>query len=138
MSDAVYGDILSAFPELIKSYTVFNMKARAGGKGYGPRTNIRPVDGIFRRVPGGKLGIQADNRQSNAVASFWCFEEESSKIGQSAYLYMGGEGIYLMTKDNGYIAEAGYVKYLVAIVPGPTDLQVENPTVRTAFNDGFQ
>lgn len=131
----VYGDILSAFPELIQDYTVFDMKAKVGG--YGPRTNLRTVSGIFRKVPGGKLGIEADNRQPNSVASFWCFEDESVKVGQAAYTELP-DGLYLMTKDNGYVVEAGYAKYIVAIVPGPTDRQVEDPVIREKFIDGFE
>lgn len=132
---SAYDDILSAFPELIEEYTVFDMKAKIGG--YESRTNERKVDGIFRKVPGGRLGIEADNRQKNAIGSFYTFEEEGATIGQGAYIDMP-DGIYLMTKDNGYIAEAGYVKYLVGIVPGPTDEQVENPVVQEKFINGFE
>ena len=131
----VYGDILSAFPELIQDYTVFDMKAKVGG--YGPRTNPRTVSGIFRKVPGGKLGIEADNRQPNSVASFWCFEDEAVKVGQAAYMELP-DGLYLMTKDNGYVVEAGYAKYTASIVPGPTDQQVEDPVIRGKFIDGFE
>lgn len=132
----VYGDILSAFPELIQDYVVFDMKARVAG-GYGPRTNPRTVSGVFRKVPGGKLGIEADNRQPNSVASFWCFEDESVKVGQAAYMELP-DGIYLMTKDNGYIVEAGYTKYVASIVPGPTDQQVENTVIKDNFINGFE
>ncbi len=123
----IYGDMLAAFPELVRTYTVFDLPAKAGG-GFGDRRNLRQVDGIFRRVPGGKMGIMGENRTPNDVGSFWTYVDEEVKIGQGAYFEDAGE-LMILTKDNSYAREGGYAKYTAALVPGPTDKQVKNPDV---------
>jgi hypothetical protein len=132
----VYGDTLSAFPELIDSYIVFDMRAMAGG-GYGLRHNDRPVDGIFRRVPGGAMGIMGDNREPNDVASFWVFADEAFKLEQGGFMEVDGT-LYILTKDNNYDKEGGFLKFVASLVPGPTDKQTEDPTVITRAVDGFK
>lgn len=137
MSDgAVYGDILSAFNELMDEYTVFNMQGKPGG-GFTERTNERLVSGILRFVPGGKFGIETGLRTKNQVASFWAYEDEEHVIGQTAYLEHGND-LFLLTKDNGYKREGGFVKYIAAIVPGVTDKQVPNPSVVGKALDGYK
>lgn len=138
MSDgAVYGDILSAFPELIKEYTLFRMTAQAAA-GYNSRTNIRTVYGIFRKVPGGTMAVQGENREPNGVASLYIFSDEEEGIPtQGAYLEVGSV-LYILKKDNNYDAEGGYVKYLANIVPGPTYQQKKDTTVMAKAKDALQ
>jgi hypothetical protein len=132
----IYGDMLAAFPELIKTYTVFEMQARPGG-GYGPRTNKKPVDGIFRKVPGGKMGIMGENREPNEVATFWAYNDEAEKIDEGMYLEEKGR-LYILTKSNDYGREGGFVEFVAAIAPGPTDKQFEDRSVIDRAKDGFQ
>ena len=135
MDGPAYGDMLCTFPELMKEHTVFFMRALAGG-GYGPRENIATVFGVLRFTPGGKMGIQADNRQPNDAATFWCYPDEEEKIRQGMYLEAGKKGIFILTKDNNYESEGGFIRYTVAAVPGPTDKQKPAPPVaQRAVND---
>jgi hypothetical protein len=103
------------------------MDARPGG-GYGERYNLRPIDGIFRRVPGGKMGIQGDNRVENEVGSFWTYEDEADKFAQGTYFEDRGD-ILVLSKDNNYVREGGFVKFTVALVPSVTDKQVSDTSV---------
>lgn len=135
MSGGAYGDVLSAFPELFNDYSVFDMQTTVSG--YGPRTNQRIVSGVFRKVPGGKMGVVSENRQPNAVGSFWCYEDDSSIIGQGAYIEVKGD-IYILTKDNGYIDEAGFSKYIAGKVVGPDGRQKENKAVTEKFLNDFK
>lgn len=131
----VYGDMLASFPELLAEHTVFEMHARAGG-GYGVRMNIRSVVGVFRLTPAGKMGIEADNRQPNEIASFWCYPDDGERIRQGTYLDEGSRGIFLITKDSNYVNEGGFIRFTAAAVPGPTDTQKAAPVVvSNAVND---
>jgi hypothetical protein len=133
---AVYGDMLSLFPELIGDHVVFKMRPMAGG-GFNDRYDEQTVEGIFRPVPGGKMGIMGGNREPNAVASLYVFADCSTLISQGMYLEEDGE-IYVLTKDNGYKTEGGYVKFVASIVPGITDKQVQDATVVEKALNGFQ
>lgn len=136
MSGPVYGDFLASFSELLAEYTVFYMKALAGGT-YGPRENVAKVFGAFRFTPGGKMGVQGDNRQPNEVATFWCYPDEENKIRQGMYIDLGDEGIFILTKDNKYASEGGFLRYTAAAVPGPTDTQRPAPPVAQNAVDDF-
>ena len=131
----VYGDFLAAFPELLAPYTVFYMPPLSGGT-YGPRERIAEVFGAFRFTPGGKMGVQGDNRQPNDVGTFWCYPDEEEKIRQGMYIEVEKKGIFVLTKDNNYKNEGGFLRYTVAVVPGPTDKQKPAPPVaQRAVND---
>jgi hypothetical protein len=136
MAGGVYGDTLSAFPELLADYSIFDMPALPGG-GYGDRYNHRSVTGAFRHVPGGAMGIMGGNREPNDVSSFWVFDDEAVKIGQGSYVEVDGI-LYVLTKDNGYANEGGFVKFMAGIVPGPTDKQTPDPSVIARAVNGFK
>ena len=132
----VYGDMLASFPELLRTFTVFDMAAKAGG-GYEARRNLRTVDGIFRRVPGGKMGIAAENREPNDAATLWIYEDDAARVRQGSYTEIDGD-LYIVSKDNGYIREGGFVRVTLLIVPGPTDEQVSDDTVVDRALNGFK
>ena len=123
---AAYGDVLTAFPELMKVHSIYSMKARAGG-GYDTRMLRATVLGIFRKVPGGKMGIQAENREENSVGTLW-FIDEGQPVAQGMYLADGND-MYILQRDNGYTEEGGFREFQVGISPGITDRQVEDKTV---------
>jgi hypothetical protein len=124
----VYGDMLSAFPELISEHVVFQMEALPGGAGFTPRHGVKTVDGIFRRVPGGKMGIMGENRERNDAATLWVYDDMVDRIPQGSYIEELGE-LYILTKDNNHLREGGFVVFTASVVPGPTDLQVNDGTV---------
>lgn len=133
----IYGDSLSAFPELLGEYRVFTMDALPGG-GFGPRRYMHPhIEGIFRRVPGGKIGIMGENRERNDVATFWAYEDESKRITQGSYIEDNGD-LFILTKDNNYVREGGFVRFDAALVPGPTDMQYGDRVVVQKALNGFQ
>jgi hypothetical protein len=126
----IYDDMLAYFPELVEEYEIFRMKPKAGGTGYGPRTDKVLVDGIVQWIPGGKLGINGETRDPNTVATFWVSIEDDGSIKQGSYIDLGEKGIFILTKDNSYGATGGYVRFVVGIVPGVTDKQVTNTKVK--------
>lgn len=138
MSDgAVYGDMLSAFPELFKEYTLFRMTAQAAG-GFNKRTKIRTVYGVFRRVPGARMGIEADNRTPNSAASLYLYADEVEGVpAQGTYVEVGEE-VFILKKDKNYADEGGYVKFDASLVPGPNGKQAPDTTVIAKAKSAIQ
>jgi len=133
----VYGDILSAFSELVDEYTVFRMSAQAGA-GYNSRTGHIKLYGIFRKVPGAKMSIMGDNRTPNGAGSLYAYAEEAVGV-PSQGMYMEVDNVlYILTKDNNYSQEGGYVRFIANIVPGPTDKQARDTNVLTKARNALQ
>jgi hypothetical protein len=126
--------MLAYFPELLVTHTVFDMDARLGG-GYGPRKNIQKVLGVFQWISGGKLGIEADNREPNDVATFWVREEDVPKVRQGSYLEVLGKGLFLFNHDDEFTFEGGFAVFNLQLVAGPTDRQMPNPRVDLGVRD---
>jgi hypothetical protein len=131
---AVYGDMLSVFPELVRTYQVFTMGARIGG-GYGPRKDEAEVSGIFQWVSGGRMGIVSGNREENDAAAFYVAAGDAAKARQGMYLEVPGEGIFLFNHDDNFEYEGGFVAFDLQLVKGPTDGQYRNPKVDLGVRD---
>jgi hypothetical protein len=132
----VYGDQLAFFPELFVEHEVFDMKARTGG-GYGPRYNKRMVSGVFQWIPGGKMGIEGENREPNEDATFWVRQEalEEKLVRQGSYVEVFDEGIFLFHHDDNFTREGAFVKCDLKLVAGLTDRQVRNTKVDLGVSD---
>jgi hypothetical protein len=132
----VYGDMLAFFPELLIEHELFDMAARAGG-GYGPRTHKRMVAGVFQWIPGGRMGIEGDNRQANEDATFWVGQSEAAEkqVRQGSYLEVPGEGVFLFHHDDNWTREGDFIKCDLKLAAGLTDQQVRNPKVDLGVRD---
>jgi hypothetical protein len=129
----VYGDMLSAFPELLKDYEVFSMPPRIGA-GYGQRYNKRIVTGYLswqpikeREVTGGLLA----NNQQAVFYEQHDFFTNKSQIEQGDFVEVKGE-IYVFTGSNRRGEEGGFSKWVIRLVTGPTDQQQRDPAVDLA------
>jgi len=125
-----YGSMLSAFPELIKSYEVFNMKPRIGA-GYGERYNKRAVRGYWSWRKRSELGIQGDLRTENYDATFWAKDDEATGeclIRQKDYVEVKGK-IFIVMDDQNFSHEGAFARCLMRRLAGPTDQQVANTSV---------
>lgn len=133
---AVYGDQLAFFPELFVDYEVFDMAAKTGG-GYGPRTNKRTVSGVFQWIPGGKMGIEGENRQENEDATFWVSQDDAAdkKVRQGSYVEVPDQGVFLFHHDDNFAREGAFVKCDLKLAAGLTDRQVRNPHVDLGVRD---
>jgi hypothetical protein len=135
----VYGDMLAAFPELMKAYTVFKMKPHTGA-GYGERYNQRTVTGYWSWRKGGKAGIESEARVSNHQATFWAqdnFLTGKSMIGQFDYIEKDGN-LYLVIEDDEFSHEGSFTKCLMQRVAGVTDQQHTNTNVDTVIRGDYE
>jgi len=127
---AVYGNMLLAFPELLKFYELFKMKPLMGG-GYGERYDKRRVRGYWTWRKSGKTEIEEDLRLPDHRATFWVQDDFLTKkplIEREDFVEIGKELFKVVQNDN-FSHEAGFTKCLMQVVAGVTDRQVSNKEV---------
>jgi hypothetical protein len=127
----VYGDMLSAFTELLEDYEVFSMDAKLGA-GYAQRTNRRTVTGYLSRIKGGAEGIEGGLRTENQYGIFYeKLSGDESVIRQGDYLERKHE-IYQFIHDDDFEREGGFVSWDVQLLAAFTDQQRRDPNVDLA------
>ena len=123
-----YGDLLMAFPELLKEYQLFTMEPVAGG-GYRNRTNLFKRTGAFVKGAKSTAGIQGEARVTNEAGIFYCLElKPTDRTPQGVYFEEDNQ-IFIISDDQTFSREAGYAAYTCQLVQGVTDRQVENLNV---------
>jgi hypothetical protein len=127
----VYGDMLAAFPELMKGYDVFNMDSKLGAS-YGERYNKRVVTGYWSHRKSGKMGGKDDdNLVPNHQATFWARDDSMTGkqlIRQNDFVEVKSD-LYRVVEDDEFGDEGGFTKCLMQRVAGPTDRQWTNTEV---------
>ena len=133
---STYGDLLSAFPELLKEYQLFTMEPMTGG-GYRNRTNTVKKTGSFIKGAKSRAGIQGEARVTNEAGVFYCRTlTEAEVVPQGVYFEDGGQ-IFILIDDQTFAKEAGYAAYGCQLVQGSTDQQVENLNVETRVVEDY-
>jgi hypothetical protein len=127
---AVYGEMVLAFPELLKTYEVFNMRPRIGA-GYGERRNRRNVRGYWSWRKQSKMDVEGDLRTPNHQATFWVQDNFLGKkvaMGQNDHVEVDGK-MFVTIDDQNFSHEGGFYKCLMQRLAGVTDQQTSNKKV---------
>ena len=125
---AIYGDMLSAFPELLKEYQMFTMDPKAGG-GYQNRTPLFKKTGCFIKDTRSRMAISGESRITNEAGTFYCFEFKPSELMPQGVYFEEDNQIFVVATDQVFDREAGFGAYGCQLVQGTTDRQVENRQV---------
>ena len=131
-----YGDLLSAFPELLKEYQIFTMEPLAGG-GYRNRTNLFKKRGAFIKGAKSSTGIQGEARVTNETGVFYCYELKASQRTPQGVYFEEDNQIFVIIDDQVYAREAGFGAYGCQLVQGVTDRQVENMNVENSTIEDY-
>jgi len=132
----VYGDLLTSFPELLRSYTVFSMSPLVGG-GFTPRTPYKTMRAYLSRDTGGDAAAPDGTFVEGQQAIFYCFDEiPNSTIRQGMYVEDSGE-LFKFLQDNNFAREGGFAVHKLVIVAGPTDQQVPNMQVEERILNAY-
>jgi hypothetical protein len=129
----IYGDMLSAFTELLEEYTVFKMPPKVSA-GYGERYDIRQVTGYLSRNLGGRMAVLDDNRVKNDEATFWEVDESENgkgKIQEGDYVEDGAD-LFIFNHDDNYAKEGGFFVHRLQLVPSFTGQQQRDQRVDLA------
>ena len=127
---STYGELLSAFPELLKEYQIFTMEPRAGG-GYTNRRNLFKRTGAFVKGARSKAAISGEARVTNEAGVFYCREFKASDCTPQGVYFEENNQIFVISDDQIFSSEAGFAAYECQLVQGSTDTQVENLNVES-------
>lgn len=133
----IYGDMLSAFGELLEEYTVFKLPPKVVA-GYGKRYGERNITGYLSRNRGGGMGIVGENVVANDEAAFWEVDESedgTGRIEQGDHVEDGGD-IFIFNHDDRYTREGGFLVHRLQLVPAFTGQQQRDPGVDLAADFG--
>jgi hypothetical protein len=136
---AVYGSMLSAFPELMRNYEVFKMEARIGA-GYGERHSKRTVRGYMSWRKAREAGVIDGAATKNDRGTFWeqCdFLTGESRIEQFDMVEIKGN-IYRFVEGDDFSHEGNFARWTVQFVAGNTDRQVTNPKVDEVIRNDYE
>ena len=116
---AVYGDVLSFFPEQFRTVEYFDMKSRPGA-GYGERIPLGKVRGVFQYFKAGSLVRENDVLSGMERPVFW--SRRRLDVGKFISLE-GTDDIYRIRDHDEWAHEGGFVQHNLETVTGSTDTQ---------------
>jgi hypothetical protein len=132
--------MLSAFPELLKDYEVFNMNPRIGAAGYGERYNERTVTGYMSWRKAREADVVGGAAVKNDRGTFWeqcSFLTGESSIEQFDFMEIKGK-LYRFVEGDDFSQEGGFARWTVQYVPGNTDRQTTNTKVDEVIKNDYE
>lgn len=115
---AIYGNMLSAFPELFRQFEYFHMTPQPNAS-YSTRDNVVRVRGIFQYMKKGELVREQDTLADIDVPTFWT--KEKLKVGD--YFIQKDDDVYRIVNRANWLFEGGFNCYVLTTVVGNTDVQ---------------
>jgi hypothetical protein len=135
----VYGNQLTAFPELMEDYEVFKMSPCIGA-GYGERYGKKAVTGYMSWRKAREADVVGDAATKNDRGTFWeqCdFLTGESRIEQFDMVEINGE-LYRFVEGDDFSREGGFARWTVQYVAGNTDQQKANMRVDEIIRNDYE
>lgn len=114
---AVYGDILSFFPELFVSFDYYSLSTKVKA-GYDNRQDLGKVTGIFQYLKKGELKRENDTITSVEVPTIWT---RDTLVEGNFIAY--GDVNYRIVKNATWLFEGGFSCYILEELVGNLDTQ---------------
>lgn len=115
---AVYGDMLSFFPELFRSFDYFHMTPQPVAS-YSPREDLGKVRGVFQYVKKGDLIRENDTEADVNIPTLWT--RRKLKVG--SYFITVDDVLFRLTTDYPWVHEGGFYCYGLETFIGNSDKQ---------------
>lgn len=122
---AIFGDMLSFFPELKRKYVTFRAQPLVTGM-YGPRTDESTIIGILQYMKYGDIVKQGNLEADTEVPVLWTRGE----LFIDSYLIDEDGVVFKRTKPNDWHNYGGFRAYVLETVIGATE-QESDPGVNT-------
>lgn len=123
----IYGDLLLAFPEQMRSISVFDMTAKMNGGWAVDESSRTTVRGIFQNTRGNQTKDQNGNLVQSQGVEFW------SKTGDLNGKFATIQNkVYRLTSSNDWNFEGGFFRYSLEKVIGNDGTE----SINTAWNTG--
>lgn len=114
---SVYGDMLAFFPELAQSFEYFEMPTQVA-YGYGKRTILGTVRGIFQYMKKGELLRQNEVLDDVSIPTFW----SRAKLKNGNFITVE-DVYYRITNPASWQHEGAFTIYTLETVTVNTDKQ---------------
>lgn len=115
---AIYGDMLSYFPEQFRMFDYFTMKPNVVSS-YTKRENIKKVRGIFQYMKKGELRREEDTLNDINIPTFWT--REKLKVGEG--FIQKDDELYRVVNPADWLFEGGFNCYVLESFIGNSDVQ---------------
>ena len=115
---AIYGDMLSYFPEQFRMFDYFTMKPNVVSS-YTKRENIKKVRGIFQYMKKGELRREEDTLNDINIPTFWT--REKLKVGEG--FIQKDDELYRIVNPADWLFEGGFNCYVLESFVGNSDVQ---------------
>lgn len=116
---AIYGDLLSFFPEQFRMVSYFCMKP-LNVASYTEREDLGKVRGIFQYMKKGELKRENDTLDDTNVPTFWT--RQKLKVGN--YFLQKDDELYRIVNSADWLFEGGFHCYVLETFVGNSDVQV--------------
>ena len=116
---AIYGDLLSFFPEQFRMVSYFCMKP-LNVASYTEREDLGKVRGIFQYMKKGELKRENDTLEDTNIPTFWT--RQKLKIGN--YFLQKDDELYRIVNSADWLFEGGFHCYVLETFVGNSDVQV--------------
>lgn len=116
---AVYGDLLSFFPEQFRMVSYFCMKP-LNVASYTEREDLGKVRGVFQYMKKGELKRENDTLEDTNVPTFWT--RQKLKVGN--YFLQKDDELYRIVNPADWLFEGGFHCYVLETFVGNSDAQV--------------
>lgn len=114
---AVYGDVLSAFPEQFERFEYFEMKPK-GTVGYYPRKSLGFVTGVFQYVKRAVFEQAGDTLSEIKVPTLWT----RKKLSVGNWINSSGTALRIV-KEYNWKKQGGFIAYELEEAATITDKQ---------------
>ena len=116
---AIYGDLLSFFPEQFRMISYFCMKP-LNVASYTEREDLGKVRGIFQYMKKGELKRENDTLEDTNIPTFWT--RQKLKVGN--YFLQKDDELYRIVNSADWLFEGGFNCYVLETFVGNSDVQV--------------
>ena len=116
---AIYGDLLSFFPEQFRMVSYFCMKP-LNVASYTEREDLGKVRGIFQYMKKGELKRENDTLEDTNIPTFWT--RQKLKVGN--YFLQKDDELYRIVNSADWLFEGGFNCYVLETFVGKSDVQV--------------
>ena len=116
---AIYGDLLSFFPEQFRMVSYFCMKPLSVAS-YTEREYLGKVRGVFQYMKKGELKRENDTLEDTNIPTFWT--RQKLKVGN--YFLHKDDELYRIVNSADWLFEGGFHCYVLETFVGNSDVQV--------------
>ena len=116
---AIYGDLLSFFPEQFRMVSYFCMKP-LNVASYTEREDLGKVRGIFQYMKKGELKRENDTLEDTNIPTF--LTRQKLKVGN--YFLQKDDELYRIVNSADWLFEGGFNCYVLETFVGNSDVQV--------------